>query len=91
MRGGNIKRVASAVGEGSIAVAFVHQVLQMHVSQSRCHPPSRCNASVRDMKRSTVDGDRMRLNNVDFKADGIQWSAQKLVRHKDLRATRIYF
>ena len=26
--GGNIKRVASAVGEGSIAVAFVHQVLQ---------------------------------------------------------------
>jgi thioredoxin reductase (NADPH) len=27
-RGGNIKRVASAVGEGSIAVAFVHQVLQ---------------------------------------------------------------
>jgi thioredoxin reductase (NADPH) len=29
VRGGNIKRVASAVGEGSIAVAFVHQVLQM--------------------------------------------------------------
>ena len=28
VRGGNIKRVASAVGEGSIAVAFVHQVLQ---------------------------------------------------------------
>src|SRR5258705_1318830 len=27
-RGGNIKRVASAVGEGSIAVAFVHQVLR---------------------------------------------------------------
>jgi len=27
VRGGNIKRVASAVGEGSIAVAFVHQVL----------------------------------------------------------------
>ena len=26
-RGGNIKRVASAVGEGSIAVSFVHQVL----------------------------------------------------------------
>ena len=26
-RGGNIKRVASAVGEGSIAIAFVHQVL----------------------------------------------------------------
>ncbi len=26
-RGGNIKRVASAVGEGSIAVAFVHRVL----------------------------------------------------------------
>jgi len=25
--GGNVKRVASAVGEGSIAVAFVHQVL----------------------------------------------------------------
>jgi thioredoxin reductase (NADPH) len=28
VRGGNIKRVASAVGEGAIAVAFVHQVLQ---------------------------------------------------------------
>jgi thioredoxin reductase (NADPH) len=27
-RSGNIKRVASAVGEGSIAVAFVHQILQ---------------------------------------------------------------
>ena len=27
VRRGNIKRVASAVGEGSIAVAFVHQVL----------------------------------------------------------------
>jgi thioredoxin reductase (NADPH) len=27
VRGRNIKRVASAVGEGSIAVAFVHQVL----------------------------------------------------------------
>ncbi|MGH9969863.1 MAG: FAD-dependent oxidoreductase [Pyrinomonadaceae bacterium] len=27
VRGNNIKRVASAVGEGSIAVAFVHQVL----------------------------------------------------------------
>jgi thioredoxin reductase (NADPH) len=27
VRGGNLKRVASAVGEGSIAVAFVHQVL----------------------------------------------------------------
>ena len=28
VRGGNVKRVASAVGEGSIAVAFVHHVLQ---------------------------------------------------------------
>jgi thioredoxin reductase (NADPH) len=28
VRGGNIKRVASAVGEGSIAVAFVHQLLR---------------------------------------------------------------
>jgi thioredoxin reductase (NADPH) len=27
VRGGNIKRVASAVGEGSIAIAFVHQAL----------------------------------------------------------------
>ena len=27
VRGGNIKRVASAVGEGAIAIAFVHQVL----------------------------------------------------------------
>jgi thioredoxin reductase (NADPH) len=28
IRSGNVKRVASAVGEGSIAVAFVHQVLR---------------------------------------------------------------
>jgi thioredoxin reductase (NADPH) len=28
VRSGNVKRVASAVGEGAIAVAFVHQVLQ---------------------------------------------------------------
>ena len=28
VRAANIKRVASAVGEGSIAIAFVHQVLQ---------------------------------------------------------------
>jgi thioredoxin reductase (NADPH) len=28
VRSGNIKRVASAVGEGAIAVSFVHQVLQ---------------------------------------------------------------
>lgn len=27
VRGGSLKRVASAVGEGSIAVAFVHRVL----------------------------------------------------------------
>ncbi len=25
VRGGNVKRVASAVGEGSIAIAFVHE------------------------------------------------------------------
>ena len=28
VRGGNVKRVASAVGEGSIAVALVHQSLR---------------------------------------------------------------
>jgi thioredoxin reductase (NADPH) len=28
VRGGSIKRVASAVGEGSIAISFVHQILQ---------------------------------------------------------------
>jgi thioredoxin reductase (NADPH) len=28
VRGGNVKRVASAVGEGSIAVTFIHQVLR---------------------------------------------------------------
>jgi thioredoxin reductase (NADPH) len=27
VRGGSIKRVASAVGEGSIAISFIHQVL----------------------------------------------------------------
>ena len=28
VRAGNVKRVASAVGEGSIGVAFIHQVLR---------------------------------------------------------------
>ena len=28
IRGGSIKRVASAVGEGSAAISFVHKVLQ---------------------------------------------------------------
>ena len=28
VRGGNVKRVASAVGEGSIAISFVHRVLR---------------------------------------------------------------
>ena len=28
VRGGSIKRVASAVGEGSIAISFIHQILQ---------------------------------------------------------------
>jgi thioredoxin reductase (NADPH) len=28
VRGGNVKRVASAVGEGSIAISFVHQTLR---------------------------------------------------------------
>jgi thioredoxin reductase (NADPH) len=28
VRGGSLKRVASAVGEGSVAISFVHQVLQ---------------------------------------------------------------
>ena len=28
VRAGNVKRVASAVGEGSIAVSFVHQALR---------------------------------------------------------------
>ena len=28
VRAGNIKRVASAVGEGSIAISFVHQLLR---------------------------------------------------------------
>ncbi|HMF10218.1 MAG TPA: pyridine nucleotide-disulfide oxidoreductase, partial [Thermoanaerobaculia bacterium] len=27
VRGGNVKRVASAVGEGSIAISFAHQVI----------------------------------------------------------------
>ena len=27
VRAGNVKRVASAVGEGSIAISFIHQVL----------------------------------------------------------------
>jgi len=28
VRGGSIKRVASAVGEGSTAISFVHKILQ---------------------------------------------------------------
>jgi thioredoxin reductase (NADPH) len=27
VRGGNVKRVASAVGEGSIAITFIHEIL----------------------------------------------------------------
>ena len=34
VRGGNIKRVASAVGEGAIAVALVHQVLRERTVES---------------------------------------------------------
>ena len=28
VRGGSVKRVASAVGEGSIAISFIHNILQ---------------------------------------------------------------
>jgi len=28
VRAGNVKRVASSVGEGSIAISFVHQLLR---------------------------------------------------------------
>ena len=34
VRAGNVKRVASAVGEGSIAVSFVHQVLQKSIDRT---------------------------------------------------------
>jgi len=35
VRGGSIKRVASAVGEGSIAISFVHKVLQEYEMHGR--------------------------------------------------------
>ena len=41
VRGGNIKRVASAVGEGSIAVAFVHQVLRQRQAEASARPVPR--------------------------------------------------
>jgi len=37
VRCGNVKRVASAVGEGSIAVSFVHRLLAEQVESAR-HP-----------------------------------------------------
>jgi len=36
-RRGNIKRLASAVGEGSIAIALVHQVLQSSRLLKKAH------------------------------------------------------
>ena len=38
VRCGNVKRVASAVGEGSIAISFVHRVLA-ELGQSSSAPP----------------------------------------------------
>jgi hypothetical protein len=38
VRGGNIKSLASAVGEGSIAIAFVHQVLRQVRTQCADRP-----------------------------------------------------
>ena len=41
VRGGNVKRVASAVGEGSIAISFVHQVLA-GMTENRRHAQAPC-------------------------------------------------
>jgi thioredoxin reductase (NADPH) len=38
VRCGNVKRVASAVGEGSIAISFVHRVLAEQAAVSRGSP-----------------------------------------------------
>lgn len=39
LEGGNVKRVASAVGEGSISIAFVHQVLSEQETTDRSAQP----------------------------------------------------
>jgi thioredoxin reductase (NADPH) len=41
VRGGSVKRVASAVGEGSIAVRFVSEHLGRHGGLVAAEPPSR--------------------------------------------------
>jgi thioredoxin reductase (NADPH) len=41
VRSGNVKRVASAVGEGSIAVAFIHQIREEQADERQLMPPHR--------------------------------------------------
>jgi hypothetical protein len=41
VRSGNVKRVASAVGEGSIAIAFIHQIREEQPDERQAMPPHR--------------------------------------------------
>jgi thioredoxin reductase (NADPH) len=41
VRSGNVKRVASAVGEGSIAISMVHKVLQEWSDQLAANPTAK--------------------------------------------------
>jgi thioredoxin reductase (NADPH) len=53
VRGGNVKRVASAVGEGSIAIAFVHQVLHQQGLYAPVHSRTNIDAMASPSSRSS--------------------------------------
>ena len=53
MQRGNVKRVASAVGEESSAIAFVHQVLTSKRGL-QCRPNSKPNANRRRLNRLSL-------------------------------------
>jgi thioredoxin reductase (NADPH) len=53
VRGGNVKRVASAVGEGSIGIAFVHQVLQQQGLYAPVHGRTNIDAMTSSSSRSS--------------------------------------
>ena len=60
VRFSTVKRVASAVGEGSMAIAFVHQYLR----HSARRPP----AASRTRSAPAISGTRLRLNRRDSPA-----------------------
>src|SRR5262249_45868325 len=60
VRCGNIKRVASAVGEGSIAISFVHRGLAQQLGHSAISPAAR--RAVRDPPAFLATTTRVAIN-----------------------------